>query len=79
MNGHGESPGRLEPEPSDDVVEVLARWERSGGHWKVLRADDDWVDVGLFTCDGGEQMARVSGALTSVLRGYLGGRNSSSD
>lgn len=77
--GHGEGHGAPEVGPPGGLVEVLARWEESGGHWKVLRSSPDWIDIGLFTCDGGEQMSRVSGARTSVLHGYLDGRTSSTD
>ena len=64
---HGEGHGRAEAGPPGGLVEVLARWEDAGGHWTVLRARDDWIDFGLFTCDGSEQMSSVSGARTTVL------------
>ena len=79
MNVHGEGHGRPESDPPGGLVEVLARWERAGGHWKVLNEDDDWIDIGLLTCDGGERMTRLSGARTSVLRSFLSGRSSSTD
>lgn len=79
MTVHGEGHGRPEADPPGGLVEVLTRWERSGGHWQVLNVDDDWIDIGLFRCDGGEQMSRVSGARTSVLRSFLSGRRSSTD
>ena len=65
--------------PPGGMVEVLTRWEDSGGHWKVLESRADWVEIGLFTCDGGEQMSRVSSVCTTVLHGYLAGRTSSAD
>ena len=71
--------GRPESGPPGGLVEVLCRWADSGGHWKVLRSSADWIDIGLYTCDGGEQMSRVSGARTSALRSYLAGRSSSLD
>jgi hypothetical protein len=55
-------------------VEVLGRWESSGGRWQVLASSADWVDIGLFTSDGGQQVTRVSGARTSVLHSFLAGR-----
>ena len=76
MTVHGKGHGRPESDPPGGLVEVLTRWERSGGHWRVLNVDDDWIDIGLLTC-GGEQMSRVSGARTSVLRSFLSGRGSS--
>ena len=72
-----EGHGRPESGPPGGLVEVLERWELSGGHWKVLASSDSWIDIGLFPSDGGEQVSRVSGARTSVLRGFLAGRTSS--
>lgn len=73
--------GHSEPEagPPGGLVEVLTRWENSGGHWKVLSLSDSWVEIGLLTCDGSEQMSHLSGARTSVLRSFLDGRTSSTD
>ena len=79
MTVHEEGHGRPESDPPGGLVEVLTRWERSGGHWKVLNINDNWIDIGLLTCDGGEQMSRVSGARTAVLRSFLAGRSSSTD
>ena len=61
------------------MVEVLSRWEDSGGEWRILSTGDEWIEVGLFACDGKEEMSRVSGARTSVLRSYLNGRLGSRD
>lgn len=38
---------------------ALERWIASGGHWKVLTEGDRLVTVGLFSCDGGQEMERV--------------------
>ncbi len=43
----------------DDPVDVLARWLASGGEVRVLGEADGEVLLGLFTCDGGEEMGRV--------------------
>lgn len=74
---HGEGHGPPESGPPGGLVEVLARWERSGGHWQVVHATEDWVSIALLTCDGGEEMSRLRGARTSVLHDYLRGRTSS--
>lgn len=79
MSTHAEGHGRPESEPPGGLVEVLARWEDSGGHWQVLSSSADWIDIGLLACDGKEQMSRVSGARTTVLHAYLAGRASSAD
>lgn len=78
-SSHGEGHGHPEVGPPGGLVEVLARWEDAGGHWRVLSSRDDWIDLGLFACDGAEQMAALSGARTTVLRSYLNGRTSSAD
>lgn len=39
--------------------EALRRWIDSGGHWQVLAERGAEVTVGLFTCDGGEEMDRL--------------------
>ncbi|WP_200954444.1 MULTISPECIES: hypothetical protein [unclassified Nocardioides] len=39
---------------------VLDRWIASGGHWAVLSEHGERLTVGLFTCDGGEEMERVT-------------------
>ena len=67
VTGHGEGHGRPESGPPGGLVEVLSRWEVSGGNWQVMQSRDGWVEIGLFSCDG-EQMSRVSGARTSVLQ-----------
>lgn len=79
MTEHGEGHRSPEVGPPGGLVEILQRWERSGGHWKVLHLGDQWIDIGLFSCDGGEQMSHVRGARTSVLRNFLAGRDTSAD
>ncbi|HCB02931.1 MAG TPA: hypothetical protein DEQ43_01475 [Nocardioides bacterium] len=59
-------------------VEVLRRWEASGGHWRVLARSERSVVVGLFSCDGGEQMHRLA-ATSSELDPLLAGRTRSDD
>lgn len=63
---------------SAGLVAELTRWEDAGGQWKVLRTDDAWIELGLFTCVG-EQMSHLRGARTSVLASFLAGRTSSTD
>jgi hypothetical protein len=78
MNSHGEGHGRPESGPPGGLVEVLGRWESSGGRWQVLRSTDDWIDIGLLAGDGGDQVTRVSGPRTTVLHSFLAGRTTSS-
>lgn len=39
---------------------ALDRWITSGGHWAVVARAGDAVTVGLFTCDGGQEMDRIT-------------------
>ena len=55
---------------------MLRRWESSGALWRVLSRRDDTLEVGLFTCDGGEEMGRLVSDSPS-LRAYVGDRGSS--
>lgn len=59
-----------------DPTEELARWECAGGHWQVVARDADSVTVALLTCDGGEEMSRMT-APAVALEGFLAGRTGS--
>ena len=61
-------------EPTD--VDQLRRWEGSGAVWRVLSRDAHRVTVGLFSCDGGEEMHRLTSEDPALLR-YVAGRDSS--
>lgn len=45
---------------ADDARETLRRWIASGGQWEVVGRRLDQVTVALLTCDGGEEMERVT-------------------
>lgn len=56
-----EDPTRAEAVTTDSrVVAVLRRWELFGGRWRVLARTESDVTVGLLTCDGGQEMSRVT-------------------
>ncbi|WP_370061150.1 hypothetical protein [Mycobacterium sp. MAA66] len=61
-----------------DPVEVLQRWEIAGGWWRVIGHSDHEVTVGLFRCDGGEQVDVLRSA-DAALRAYIGGRRTNLD
>jgi hypothetical protein len=42
-----------------DLVEALRRWEEFGAVWRVLERDESQVTIGLFRCDGGEEVQRL--------------------
>lgn len=44
----------------DNPVQVLRRWEDNGAMWHVLGHHGDAVTIGLFTCDGGEEVSRFT-------------------
>lgn len=62
----------------DDPVAVLRRWEDAGGMWRVLTSRAGEITVGLFRCDGGEQVDEVRSA-TPGFAVYLAGRISNLD
>ena len=74
-----EGHGLPESGPPGGLVEVLTRWEGSGGHWEVLGSSENWIDIGLLDGHTGEQTTRVRSARTSVLHGFLAGRTGSRD
>ena len=55
---------------------MLRRWESSGALWRVLSRHDDALEVGLFTCDGGEEMDRLTSEDPALLR-FVDDRDSS--
>ena len=61
-----------------DLVSTLERWQESGALWRVLARRADQVTVGLFSCDGGEEVERLTSGDVRLLR-YLDGRTSSED
>lgn len=63
---------------ADGAVEVLWRWERSGAVWRVLGRSGESLSVGLFTCDGGELVDRLSTSDPAVIE-YVGDRTSSEE
>jgi hypothetical protein len=63
---------------SEDPVDVLRRWETAGGLWRVLARSDTSVVVGMFSCDGGEEMHRLTGP-SAELDVLLAGRIRSDD
>ena len=62
----------------DDPVAVLQRWADAGAVWRVVRRGHDNVTVGLYQCDGGEEVDRISSTDPRLLR-YLTGRTSSEE
>lgn len=64
--------------PSDDPVERLLRWERTGGTWRVMaRSEASGISVALDSCDG-EEMERLTSADPRVAS-LVGARASSEE
>ena len=62
----------------DDPVAVLQRWAAAGAIWRVLDRRRDSVTVGLYRCDGGEEVDRISSSDPLLLH-FLAERTSSED
>jgi ribosomal protein S28E/S33 len=60
------------------VIQVLSRWEASGGVWRVLSRSAARVQVVLLTCDAGEEMDRFTSTDAEVLE-FIGLRTGSED
>ncbi len=61
-----------------DQVAALRRWEDSGALWRVLQLGADRATVGLFTCDGGEEVGRLACEGPELVR-FLSRRGSNDD
>ena len=44
----------------DDPVAVLQRWADAGAVWRVIHRGEHAVTVGLYQCDGGEEVDRIN-------------------
>ena len=68
----------MPPGPDLTPVGTLQRWQDAGAVWRVLLRHDDAVTVGLFRCDGGEEVERLTSDDPALLR-FVAGRESSDD
>jgi hypothetical protein len=60
---------------ADDPLQVVRRWEESGGTWRVVVRTPERLVLDLLTCDAGEVMSRVeAGAQDAGLRAHVGDR-----
>ena len=57
---------------------VLQRWQDAGAHWAVIARHADVITVGLYRCDGGEEVDRITSD-DPRLAVFLAGRESSLD
>ena len=63
---------------SDDPVETLLRWESAGGLWRVIGRGGGRLTVGLFRCDGGEQIDLLRSDDANLIE-FVGERESNFD
>ena len=63
---------------SADPVAVLQRWQDAGAHWAVIARHAEVITVGLYRCDGGEEVDRITSG-DPQLGAFLAGRESSLD
>ena len=62
----------------EDPVAALQRWEDAGAHWAVIARHTGSVTVGLYRCDGGEEVDRIT-STDPRLDEFLAGRETSLD
>ena len=65
-------------EVGDDPVVVLQRWEDAGAHWAVIARRAGSITVGLYRCDGGEEVDRITSA-DPRLAAFIAGCESNRD
>ena len=65
-------------EPDADVEAALRRWEDAGGLWAVLARDAGTITVGLYRCDGGEEVDRIVTDERPLMH-FLAGRRGSEE
>lgn len=63
---------------SSDPVQALQRWQEAGAVWRVLSRTRSGITVGFFSCDGGEELARLSSEDPGLLA-FVAHRASSDD
>lgn len=61
------------PNPVNDPVAILERWEAAGGTWRVLVQRDDAITISLCQCDGDAEADRFTSTSPELAR-YLAGR-----
>ncbi len=60
------------------TVDILRRWSEAGAVWRVLDRRGDALVIGLFRCDGGEEVDRLT-VTDPAVSAFVGDRHSSED
>lgn len=63
---------------AERAVDVLRRWEESGGVWRVLSRTRAGLTISLRTCTAGEEVDRLVSADPELL-GHVGDRVASDE
>lgn len=66
------------PAGADDPVQRLERWQEFGAIWRVAARADGTVTVWLCSCDGGEEIDRLTSSDPHLLE-WLAGRSSNEE
>ncbi len=66
----------MSDDPVQRPVDVLERWEAAGSRWRVVGRSTAGVTIALLTCDGGEEVSRLTSGDPDLLA-FVGGRTSS--
>lgn len=61
-----------------DPISTLTRWTESGAMWRVVSRRPGALTVGLFRCDGGEEVERITSSSPELIA-FVGNRSSSED
>jgi hypothetical protein len=57
-------------------VEIVRRWQESGAMWRVVSRTSSGISIALMTCDGGEEVHRLTSSDPELLA-FVGTRSSS--
>lgn len=49
-------------------LDALLRWEHAGGNWHLVAQGEASVRIALCTCDGGEEVERVTSRDPELMR-----------
>jgi len=63
---------------AEKAVDVVRRWEESGGVWRVVGVHGAELTVSLRTCTAGEEVDRVVSADPDLVA-YVAGRQGSDE
>jgi hypothetical protein len=63
----------MSADPLDRPVEVLHRWEQFGAIWEVVARSPSGLTVALLTCDGREEVQRLTSTDPELLA-FVGDR-----